>query len=104
MPSRLDKWPGFRTCSIPPTHPRTVRTRTQAPALGQMLYRSIACSGHTQVFDAYGVRNQQILPPALTCACGEVNLADCGDYVDVAPYSGALTYATDTTVVILYFR
>ncbi|KAJ7463264.1 hypothetical protein FB451DRAFT_1494198 [Mycena latifolia] len=29
-----------------------------------------------------------------THACGEVDLMDCGHLVDVAPYSGALTYAT----------
>ncbi|KAJ6563335.1 hypothetical protein DFH09DRAFT_1158964 [Mycena vulgaris] len=85
-------------------NPPRWRERARAPALPQMYYRGITYSGHTQVFDAHGVRNEQILPPALTAASGEVDLGDHGDFVDVAAYSGALTYATPETIVILYFK
>ncbi|KAJ7463287.1 hypothetical protein FB451DRAFT_1266059 [Mycena latifolia] len=80
------------------------RARTHAPALRGMMYRQITYSGHTQVFDAYGVQHEQILPPVLASARGRVDLEGRGDVVDVAPYSGALTYATHASVVILYFR
>jgi hypothetical protein len=33
-----------------------------------------------------------------------VETADAGDYMDVAAYSGALTYATHESVVISYFK
>ncbi|KAJ7463277.1 hypothetical protein FB451DRAFT_1403920 [Mycena latifolia] len=47
---------------------------------------------------------RQILSPGVIDVRGEVDLMDCGDLVDVAPHSGALTYATDRHIVILYFR
>ncbi|KAJ7732930.1 hypothetical protein DFH07DRAFT_1065504 [Mycena maculata] len=81
-----------------------LRPRTCVPALGPMLYRTITYSGHTQVFDAYGTRYQQILPPTLSAASGVVELDDCGDHVDVGPYSGTLAYSTHKEIVILYFR
>ncbi|KAJ7463270.1 hypothetical protein FB451DRAFT_1562284 [Mycena latifolia] len=84
--------------------PPRCRARPRVPALRQMLYRDITYSGHTQVFDAYGARNEQILSPGIIDMRGEVDLMDCGDLVDVAPYSGALTYATHRHIVILYFR
>ncbi|KAJ6555719.1 hypothetical protein B0H10DRAFT_1208582 [Mycena sp. CBHHK59/15] len=92
--------------AIPASGRPTWCERSSAPALGHMLYPTITYSGHTQVFDAYGSRNQRVLPPVLAGAdgAGEVDIADCRDNVDVAPYSGALTYSTHKCLIIKYFK
>ncbi|KAJ6563297.1 hypothetical protein DFH09DRAFT_1315482 [Mycena vulgaris] len=88
--------------AISPGHRPRWRSRPLVPTQRHMHYRGITYSGHAQVFR----RKQQILPPALTAAGGEVDLGDNGvdDFVDVAAYSGALTYTTQQEIVIHYFR
>ncbi|KAJ7473186.1 hypothetical protein B0H11DRAFT_2037543 [Mycena galericulata] len=62
----------------------------------------ITYSGHALALD--DEERQRIM--ALPSVWGEqdVDLVDCGDYIDVSAYSGAVTYATFNSIVILYFK
>ncbi|KAJ6616039.1 hypothetical protein B0H10DRAFT_2038547 [Mycena sp. CBHHK59/15] len=63
-------------------------------------YRAIAYSGHSQKFNG----RECIIPPRWPSTSVILDLADEGDFVDVAAYSGALTYATHHSLVVLYYR
>ncbi|KAJ7199356.1 hypothetical protein GGX14DRAFT_467872 [Mycena pura] len=82
--------------------PPQLRERSRTIALPATFYRTIAYSGHMQVYDA--TRDAQLIVPPSVHNPGEVDLEDCEHYVDVSPYSGALTYATAQHIVILYFK
>ncbi|KAJ7164284.1 hypothetical protein C8R46DRAFT_1099222 [Mycena filopes] len=84
------------------------RERTRTPPRTGVYYQEIAYSGHAQSFERvpqHGVVHQ-ILPPIIPVSLtrGELNLGSAADPIDVSPYSGALTFATDSDVVVLYFR
>ncbi|KAJ7149626.1 hypothetical protein C8R46DRAFT_1198640 [Mycena filopes] len=84
------------------------RERTRAPSRTKLYYRHIAYSGHTQWFErVFGDPVHQILPPSIPApplTRGELNLAGAADFTHVSAYSGALTFATESNVVVLYFR
>ncbi|KAJ7249419.1 hypothetical protein C8J57DRAFT_1723982 [Mycena rebaudengoi] len=62
---------------------------------------NITYSGHSLFSNGLNLR---IIPPQPQAEHLMVETADAGDYMDVAAYSGALTYATHESVVISYFK
>ncbi|KAJ6480024.1 hypothetical protein C8R47DRAFT_1218950 [Mycena vitilis] len=60
----------------------------------------IPYSGHTLSWDGSSAFR---ISPLSSPSQATVSLPDSGDYVDVAPYSGALTYSTHESIVIIYF-
>ncbi|KAJ7211014.1 hypothetical protein C8J57DRAFT_1483975 [Mycena rebaudengoi] len=62
---------------------------------------AITYSGHSLFSTGLNLR---IIPPQPQAELLMVETADAGDYMDVAAYSGALTYATHESVVISYFK
>lgn len=64
-------------------------------------YDHIFYSGHTMT---HVHEQHRIFPPTETRDYEELELADCGDRISTTPYSGAVTYATRTCVVITYFK
>ncbi|KAJ7149630.1 hypothetical protein C8R46DRAFT_1125648 [Mycena filopes] len=84
------------------------RERTRAPSRRGVYYRQISYSGHAQWFERVAGRGvvHQILPPSIPAPFtrGELDLAGAADVMDVSAYSGALTFAREPNVVVLYFR
>ncbi|KAJ7728332.1 hypothetical protein B0H16DRAFT_1734704 [Mycena metata] len=91
----------------PATAPSWIE-RTRAPARHVFYHHRIAYSGHTEFFERIEGRPgvvSQIAPPVLTPTRGELDLpGDCADPIDVSAYFGALTFATNSEVIILYFK
>ncbi|KAJ7732929.1 hypothetical protein DFH07DRAFT_846120 [Mycena maculata] len=79
------------------------REYASAPTPDEMYHRAITYSGHTLVTsDEVG---HEIVAPTRTQARRTVELVgDPWGHVDVAAYSGAITYPTFNSIVILYFE
>ncbi|KAJ6512383.1 hypothetical protein DFH09DRAFT_1374215 [Mycena vulgaris] len=87
--------------SLPIGQPPQWRQRGLVPAQQRASYQEIAYSGHSLIYDD---PRRSIVPATLTSHSGEMDLEGCGDCVHIAPYSGALIYSTDISVVIRYFK
>jgi hypothetical protein len=68
-------------------------------------YRVIPYSGHTllQTKPETPPRVYTMCPPT-SSAPARVEVPFCGEYQDVAPYSGAITYCTRSSIVIKYYE
>ncbi|KAJ6553284.1 hypothetical protein B0H19DRAFT_1156092 [Mycena capillaripes] len=88
--------------SIPRTGPPQWRTRVHASEVAPSLHHTVPYSGHT--FHQFFRSGYHIFPPTSSCKNLRVKLPPSVIYVDVAPYSGALTYATGTSIVIQYYK
>ncbi|KAJ7864467.1 hypothetical protein B0H14DRAFT_3443520 [Mycena olivaceomarginata] len=68
-------------------------------------YRVIPYSGHTllQTKSETPPRVYTMCPPT-SSAPARVEVPFCGEYQDVAPYSGAITYCTRSSIVIKYYE
>ncbi|KAJ7155174.1 hypothetical protein C8R46DRAFT_437221 [Mycena filopes] len=82
------------------------RERTRTTPRTEVYYQEIAYSGHAQSFERVAKRGvvHQILPPIIPVPLtrGELDLRGAADPIDVSAYSGALTFATNSDVVVLY--
>ncbi|KAJ7913454.1 hypothetical protein B0H13DRAFT_2469083 [Mycena leptocephala] len=74
-------------------------------------YRVIPYSGHTllQTKPETPPRVYTMCPPTSSavctwCAPARVEVPFCGEYQDVAPYSGAITYCMRSSIVIKYYE
>ncbi|KAJ7648309.1 hypothetical protein DFH06DRAFT_1476343 [Mycena polygramma] len=88
---------------LSPSQPPQWRERTGSPMRGDMVTDSITYSGHTHKFTRWPSSTLQIVPPILTSSPDKLVLLNCRDYVDVSPYSGALTYATNEAIIVLLY-
>ncbi|KAJ7662535.1 hypothetical protein DFH06DRAFT_1396574 [Mycena polygramma] len=76
---------------------------TRLPAPAPEYPSTIPYSGH--ILSLAGSSSAvHISPTRSSTAHATVDVPDSGDYVDVAQYSGALTYSTHDSIVITYFR
>ncbi|KAF7376558.1 F-box domain-containing protein [Mycena sanguinolenta] len=96
--------------SMPVGQPSRWRQRAVYPAWKEASYISTTYSGHALMS---GNPQRWIVPPTQTPEVGEVDLAGLTaeivdltpvPYVHISPYSGALTYSTDNTIVIRWFK
>ncbi|KAJ6529231.1 hypothetical protein B0H19DRAFT_1082994 [Mycena capillaripes] len=74
-----------------------------AAELGWSLYHSIPYSGHTLELDSGVTSTYRIYPPTSPSSHAEVQLRS-GEHVDVARYSGALTFCTSDAIVVQYYK
>ncbi|KAJ7187211.1 hypothetical protein C8R46DRAFT_1059143 [Mycena filopes] len=95
---------------LTPTPAWHERTRASSRTRIYNQCREIAYSGHAESFEEVleggpGVVHQ-ILPPVTPAPLtpGKLDLGSASDSIDISAYSGALTFATDSDVVVLYFR
>ncbi|KAJ7019560.1 hypothetical protein C8F04DRAFT_1147223 [Mycena alexandri] len=88
-----------------PAYAPSWNERTRVPARSGLYHHRIAYSGHTEFFERIEGRVvPQVVPPVIPSTRGELDLGDPADPIHVSAYFGALTFATDSEVVILYFR
>ncbi|KAF8199920.1 hypothetical protein K438DRAFT_1822819 [Mycena galopus ATCC 62051] len=88
--------------SIPVGQPPRWRERGVYPAWKGAAYGYSTYSGHAIL---YGNPQRWIVPPTQTQDLGEVDFPGCTtEYVHISPYSGAVTYPTEDTVIIQYFK
>jgi len=78
------------------------RRRIQARKPTPSPYHPVPYSGHT--LHRSTVLSYKIYPPISPYDYVQVNLPFAAKYVDVAPYSGTLTYSTPTSIVIQYYK
>jgi hypothetical protein len=69
--------------------------------LKQHMYGDVTYSGHSLTFVS---QQPRLIPPTTTTQLGKLDLAGSGFRVLLAPYSGAITYCTPTSIVIQYFN
>ncbi|KAJ7172805.1 hypothetical protein C8R43DRAFT_674958 [Mycena crocata] len=101
--------------SLQYNQPPQWRREMPGTAWGECAYPHITFSGHTLVRRSSRGRRHWVIPSGLTPENDEVELRSCakeahlsgcinGDSVDMAAYSGVVTYCTLTSIIILYFR
>jgi len=78
------------------------RRRCQASELAASLIHTVPYFGHTLFHSISG--GYTISPPISSSEFVRVELSSAGDHLDVAPYSGAITYSTRTSIVIQYYK
>ena len=106
-------YPKSITCKFflyqPPSTLPQLRLRSSTCVEGEYpVYHDISYAGHTEISDAVNwVQRILALPelPGITNDGGHIiDLPDQGDPVHLSAYSGALTYATQSSIVINYYQ
>ncbi|KAJ7455659.1 hypothetical protein B0H11DRAFT_2066925 [Mycena galericulata] len=91
-PGRLPQWHHRASHSVPET-----------------LYHGFTYTGHSLYREWSGMhQTHQIVAPTSTSTSfldgGQLDLPKCSVYIDVSPYSGAITFSTSTSIFIRYFK
>lgn len=83
---------------------RLPQLRARAPRSAMRAFHGrYTYSGHTMTLHD-PEHGQIILSPGWVAGGGAVHLPGAGHWVDVSPYLGALTYSTNNSVVIKYYK
>lgn len=75
--------------------------RTRASETGSVWGYALPYSGHTFRYTEPGYT---LFPSNSSAGRAHVNMPFAGDYFDIAPYSGTLTYSTHSSIVIQYYQ
>jgi hypothetical protein len=78
------------------------RRRIRASEVALYMAHTVPYSGHT--ISHATLPSYTIYPPTSSFKTLQVTLPFNANYIHVAPYSGALTYSTDTSIVIQYYK
>ncbi|KAJ7512232.1 hypothetical protein B0H11DRAFT_1950265 [Mycena galericulata] len=77
--------------------------RARYSAYRKDLYRSITYSGHT-LRTPWGEPDAKIISSTSGADVGDIPLTDSRDHVHLSPFSGALTYVSETSVIVRYYK